>query len=63
MLRQALLFPVLFGVSLHCLFSVPSRMNGVGPCGVGMVRRLLMKSAFVMFGRFAVVTGGMREVL
>ena len=52
------IFPVLLGVSLHCLFSVPSRMNDVSPRCVSMVRRLLVKSALVMFGRLPVVAGG-----
>ncbi len=29
LVKRELLFPVFLGVSLHCLFSVPSCVNGV----------------------------------
>jgi hypothetical protein len=51
---------VLLGVSLCCLFRVPSGMNRVGPRCVRVVCRLLMMSGIVMLGRFPVVAGGMR---
>ena len=62
LVKRELLFPVFLGVSLHCLFSVPSCMNGVSPCRVSVVRRLLMKSALMMFGRLPVVAGGVRKM-
>jgi hypothetical protein len=57
--QAGLLFPVLLGVSLHRFFSVPSRVNGVRPGCVSVVRRLLVKSALVVFGRLPVMAGGM----
>jgi hypothetical protein len=50
---------MLVSVSLHCLFSVPSAMNDVSPRCVSMVRRLLVMSGLVMFGRLPVMAGGM----
>jgi hypothetical protein len=57
-LGTILFFFVLLGVGLHCLFRMPSGMNGVSPRGVSMVRRLFVKSGLVMFGRLSVMTGG-----
>jgi len=62
LVKRELLFPVFLGVSLHCLFSVPSCMNGVSPCRVSVVRCFLMKSAFVMFRRLPVVASGVRKM-
>ena len=47
----SLFLAVLLGVSLHCLFGVPSGVNNMSPRCVSMVRRLLMTSGLVMFGR------------
>jgi len=62
LVRPELFFPVLLGVSLYCLLSVPSRMNGVSPRRVSMMRCLLVKSAFVMFGGLTVVASGVRKM-
>src|ERR1700730_274890 len=43
-----LFFTVLFGVSLHRLFGVPSGMNHVAPGCVSMVCRLLVMSGLMM---------------
>jgi len=40
---------VFLSVSSHCLFSVPSSVNGVGPRCVSMVRRLFVMSGLVVF--------------
>jgi hypothetical protein len=53
---------VFLGVSLHRLFSVPSSMNDVSPRCMSMVRRLLVKSALVMFGSLPVVAGSMCQM-
>jgi hypothetical protein len=53
---------VLFGMSLHGLFSIPSAMNYVAPRGVSVVRRLFVMSGIVVFGGLLVVMGGMLEV-
>ena len=53
---------MLLRVSLHCLFSMPSGMNHVAPCGVSMVCRLFVMSGVVMLGGFPVVVGGMRKM-
>ena len=53
---------MLFGVSLHRLFGVPSSMNHVTSRCVSMVCRLLVMSGLVMLGRFPVVAGGVREM-
>jgi hypothetical protein len=47
---------VLFVVGLHSLFSVTSRMNYVCPRYMGMMRRLLVLSALVVFCCFTMVT-------
>ena len=57
-----LFLAVLLRVSLHCLFSMPSGMNHVAPCGVSMVCRLFVISGVVMLGGFPVVVGGMRKM-
>ena len=53
---------MLFGVSLHCFFSVSSGMNHVAPRGVSMVCRLFVMSGLVMLGCFPVVASGMRQM-
>jgi hypothetical protein len=60
--KQELFFPVFLGVSLHCLFSMPSRMNDVSPRRVSMMRCLLVKSTLVMFGGLSVVASGVRKM-
>ena len=45
-----------FVVGLHGLFGVTSRVDRVRPRYMGMVRRLLVVSALVVFCRFTVVT-------
>jgi hypothetical protein len=62
LLDQELFFAVLFGVSLHRLFGVPSSMNHVTPRCVSMVCRLLVMSGLMMLGRFTVVASGMRQM-
>jgi hypothetical protein len=57
-----LFFTVLFGVSLHRLFGVPSGMNHVAPGCVSMVCRVLVMSGLMMLGRFPVVASGMRQM-
>ena len=47
------------GVSLHCLFSMPSAMNYVAPRGVSVVRGLFVMSGIVVLGGLFVVVGGM----
>ena len=46
------------GVSLHCLFSMPSSVNGVRPRCVSMVRCLFVMSGLVVFRRLRMVVGG-----
>ena len=58
-----LFLAVLFGMSLHCLLSMPSAMNYVAPSGVSVVCRLFVMSGIVVFGGLLVVMGGMLEVL
>ena len=60
--RQELFFSVLFGVSLHGLFGVPSGVNHVAPRRMGVVCCLLVISGLVMLGRFPVVASGMRQM-
>ena len=60
--RLGLFLAVLFGMSLHGLFSMPSAMNYVAPRGVSVVRRLFVMSGIVVFGGLLVVMGGMLEV-
>ena len=50
------------GVSLHCLFSMSSAVNNMGPRRMSMVCRLLVTSGLVVFGRFPVVAGGMGQM-
>jgi hypothetical protein len=54
---------VLFGVSHHSFFGMPSRVDDVCPRCVGVVRRLLVKSALVMFGCFPMVMRSICEML
>jgi hypothetical protein len=49
-------------VILYCLFGMPSSVKDVCPCYVSMVRRLFVMSGLVVFRRFRVVVGGMREM-
>ena len=60
--RPGLFLAVLFGMSLHGLFSMPSAMNYVAPRGVSVMCRLFVMAGIVVFGGFLVVTGGMLEV-
>ena len=53
---------MLFGVSLHRLFSVPSGVSRVAPRCMSMVCGLLVISGLVMLGRFPVVASGMRQM-
>ena len=62
LVKRELLFPVFLAVSLHCLFSVPSCVNGVSPRRVSMMRCLLVKSTLVMFGGLSVVASGVRKM-
>ena len=50
------------GVSLHCLFSVPSAVNNMGPRCMSMVCRLLVISGLMMLGGLPVVAGGVGEM-
>jgi hypothetical protein len=54
-----LLLAVLFRVGLCCFFRVMPTMNRVCSGRVRVMCRLLVMSAFMMFGRFTVVPGGM----
>jgi hypothetical protein len=58
-----LFLAVLFGMGLCCFFRVMPTMNRVRPRSVSVMRRLLVMSAFVMFGRFTVVLSSMRMML
>ena len=58
-----LFFAVLLAVGSHCFLGVPAGMNGVGPRGMRMVRRLLVVSTLVMLCRFLVVSGSVGVVL
>jgi hypothetical protein len=60
---RGLFFTVLLGVSLRCLFSVPSGVNDVRSRCVRVVRRFLVLSTLVMLGRFPMVVGGVGEML
>ena len=53
---------MLLGVSFRCFFSMPSGVISVGIRCVSMVRRLLVKSALVMFGSLPVVASGVRKM-
>jgi hypothetical protein len=61
-IAPGLFLAVLFGMSLHSLFSMPSAMNYVAPSGVSVVCRLFVMSGIVVFGGLLVVMGGMLEV-
>ena len=52
-----LFLAVLFGMSLHGLFSMPSAMNYVAPRGVSVVRRLFVMSGIVVLSGLLVVVG------
>ena len=53
---------MLFGMSLHGLFSMSSAMNYVAPRGVSVMCRLFVMSGIVVLGGLLVVVGGMLEV-
>ena len=53
---------MLFCMSLHGLFSMPSAMNYVTPRGVSVVCRLFVMSGIVVLGGLLVVTGGVLKV-
>ena len=57
-----LFFAVLLGMSLYCLFSMPSAMNYVAPRGVSVVCRLFVMSGIVVLGGLLVVTRGMLKM-
>jgi|HubBroStandDraft_4_1064222.scaffolds.fasta_scaffold483856_1 hypothetical protein len=61
-IAKELFFAVLFGVSLHGLFSVPSGVNHVAPRCMSMVCGLLVIPGLVMLGRFPVVASGMCQM-
>ena len=58
-----LFFAVLLAVGSHCFLGVPAGMNGVGPRGMRMVRRLLVVSTLVMLGRLSMMAGSVCQVL
>jgi hypothetical protein len=45
-----LFLAMLRGMSLYCLFSMPSAMDHVAPRGVSVVCRLFVMSSIVMLG-------------
>jgi hypothetical protein len=53
---------VLFVVGFRRLLSVTTRMDGVRPCYMGMVRGSLVLSAFMVFCRFAMVAGSVGKM-
>ena len=53
---------MLFGVSLHRLFGMPSGVNNVAPRRVSMVCRLLVMSRLVVLSRLPVMASGMRQM-
>jgi hypothetical protein len=57
-----LFLAVLLGMSLYCLFSMPSAMNYVTPRGVSVVCRLFVMSGIVVLGGLLVVVGGMFKI-
>jgi hypothetical protein len=57
-----LFFAVLLGMSLYCLFSMPSAMNYVAPRGVSVVRRLFVMSGIVVLSGLLVVVGGVLKM-
>jgi hypothetical protein len=57
-----LFLAVLLSMSLHGLFSMPSAMNYVAPCGVRVVCRLFVMSGIVVLGGLLVVTGSMLKM-
>jgi hypothetical protein len=58
-----LFLAVLLGMSLYCLFSMPSAMNYVAPRGVSVVCRLFVMSGIAVLGGLLVVTRGMLKML
>ncbi len=54
---------MLFGVSFSRLFGVSSRLGRVSHCGVRMMGGFLVIAGLVVLGRFAMVAGGMRQML
>jgi hypothetical protein len=62
-LLPQLFLPVFLGVSLHHLLGVSARVDGVGPRGVSMVRRLLVVSTLEMLGRLSMVAGCVCQML
>jgi hypothetical protein len=52
-----LFLAMLLGMSLHCLFSMPSGMNYVTPRSVSVVCRLFVMSSIMVLGGFFVVVG------
>ena len=61
-LNLGVISSVFFSVSLHCLFSMSSSVNGVSPRCVSMVRCLFVMSGLVVFRRLRVVVGGVRKM-
>jgi hypothetical protein len=58
-----LFLAVLLGMSLYCLFSMPSAMNYVASRGVSVVCRLFVMSGIAVLGGLLVVTRGMLKML
>jgi hypothetical protein len=54
---------MLLGMSLRCLFRMVSGVKAMSSGCVSVVCGLLVVSAFVMFGRFAMVAGGVGMML
>ena len=57
-----LFFAVLLGMSLYCLFSMPSAMNYVAPRGVSVVCRLFVMPSTMVLGGFLMVVGGVLKM-
>ena len=57
-----MLLIVFLSVSLYCLFSVPSSVNGVSPRCVSVMCRLFVMSGLVVLRRLHVVVGGVCEM-
>ena len=53
---------MLLGMSLHCLFGMPSGMNYVTPRSMSVVCRLFVMSSIMVLGGFLVVVGGMLKM-
>lgn len=54
---------MLFDVSFSSFFGMMSRVAGVPACGVRVMRRFFMMTAFVVFGGLLIMVRGMRVVL